>query len=276
VKELWKLGSETKDFTPLFNTIKADRWSSYRKAAIGHVLEKLGVKEGVTLRISSDIPTGAGVGSSSALAACLVAGIAELYGKALSRENINGIAFELEKFVHGTPSGGDNTTCCFGGLVWFQKSQPQNVVIPLKDEIPTMPRGFVLLNTKAQKTSTGELVQHVRNLDAAYREPRVKEIGQMTYEMKTILKNKNIARMKEIINRDQQLLAELGVSTQEIDNIAAAVRRAGGAAKLCGAGGGGVMLCWHEDVERLKRIISDLGCEPWEVELGVEGVRIER
>jgi mevalonate kinase len=277
VKELWKLGSEKKDFTPLFNMVKADRFSGYRKAAVGLVMERLGIRGGVSLRISSDIPTGAGgVGSSSALAVCLASGMAELYEKNLTRDEINGIAFEVEKIIHGTPSGGDNTTCCFGGLIWFQKGQPNNTMISLKDEITEMPKGFVLLNTKGIKASTGELVQRVRNLDAAYRDPRIKEIGKLTYEMKVALKNKDYERMKDIVNRDQQLLAELGVSTQEIDDIASVVRRIGGAAKLCGAGGGGVMLCWSQNAEALKKTIQGIGYEPWQVELGVEGVRVEK
>ncbi|MEM7815422.1 MAG: hypothetical protein QXF55_03710, partial [Candidatus Aenigmatarchaeota archaeon] len=76
-------------------------------------------------------------------------------------------------------------------------------------------------------------------------------------------------------NRNQQLLAELGVSTPTIDRIAEVVRGIGGAAKLCGAGGGGTMLCWHSDKGLLRQTISSLGFEPWEAELGAEGVRRE-
>jgi len=276
VKELWKFGSENKDFTPLFNMVKADRYAGYRKSVIGLVLEKLGIREGVSLRITSEIPsTAGGIGSSSALSVCLAAGIAELNDRRLSKDKINEIAFELEKIIHGTPSGGDNTACCYGGLIWFKKGQPRNVVMPLHDEIEDMPRGFILLNTKGQKTSTGELVQRVRNLDETYRSLRVKEIGNLTYEMKAALKSKNYTRMREIINRDQQLLVELGVSTHEIDDIASAVRKIGGAAKLCGAGGGGVMLCWHENSDILSEKISEMGYVPLQIELGVEGVRVE-
>jgi mevalonate kinase len=259
---------------PLFNMIKADRYACYRKAVVGLVMEKYGIEDGVSLAISCDIPTGAGVGSSSALAVAISAGMAELYNKQPSLDQTNEIAYELEKIIHGTPSGGDNTTCCYGGLIWFQKSSPKNVMISLKDEISSMPDGFVLVNTKAQKTSTGELIQRVRNLEEGFRSPRIKEIGQLVYEMKVALKNKKYDKMKEIINRDQQLLKELEVSTDEIDGITEAVRKVGGAAKLCGAGGGGVVLAWNKDKALLKKTISELGYEPWEMQLGVEGVRI--
>ena len=82
--------------------------------------------------------------------------------------------------------------------------------------------------------------------------------------------------MKEIINLAQKDLKDLGVSTPEIDGLVKAVQDIGGAAKLCGAGGGGIVLCWHEDKEKLKKAIEDAGFEPWETELGVEGVTVKK
>ena len=116
----------------------------------------------------------------------------------------------------------------------------------------------------------------VRDLDEEYRNKRVKELGKMTLEMKDVLKKKNFKRMKEIINATQKNLAELGVSTPDIDKIATAVRNMGGAAKLCGAGGGGIMLCYLEDRKKLIKTIKDLGFKPIEADLAVEGVRIEK
>ena len=81
--------------------------------------------------------------------------------------------------------------------------------------------------------------------------------------------------MKEIINETQRNLAELGVSTFELDELAFVVREIGGAAKLCGAGGGGIMLCYHENKVKLIETIKGLGYRAIETELGVEGVRIE-
>ncbi|MEM7815421.1 MAG: mevalonate kinase, partial [Candidatus Aenigmatarchaeota archaeon] len=241
VQALWKDGLAKKDFSPLFQLMRADKWN-FRKAAIGIVLRELGIDGGVSISIKSDIPIGSGLGSSSALSVGLVAAIQAAYGKQLVREQINDLAYKLECINHGTPSGGDNSACCFGGLVWFQKAQPKNIIMPLNEEIPHSIDGFVLLWTGMPERTTGELVQAVRNLDENYRKPRMKEIGQLCYEMKTVLKARNYARMKEIINRNQQLLAELGVSTPTIDRIAEVVRGIGGAAKLCGAGGGGTML----------------------------------
>lgn len=270
---LWKKCAAKRDFSELFDFIKKDGYLNYQKAVIGIVLNKLNIDDGVTVTINSDVPVGSGLGSSSSLAVALVKAVAEAYNKKISPESVNEIAYELEKIIHGTPSGGDNSACCFGGLIWFQKSQLNNIITPLK--IHKL-ENFVLVYTGKQKKSTGELVQVVRNLNESYRNPRVKKIGMLANEMKDVLAKKNFRRMKEIINEDQKLLAELGVSIKEIDTIAEAVRKIGGAAKLCGAGGGGVMLCYNEDKEKLIQTIKDLGYEPWETELAVEGVRLEK
>ena len=78
------------------------------------------------------------------------------------------------------------------------------------------------------------------------------------------------------MNLAQELLAELGVSVDAIDRIHNAVKAIGGGAKLSGAGGGGYMVCYHEDLQLLEQTIRDLGYVPEQVELGVEGVRTER
>jgi mevalonate kinase len=115
----------------------------------------------------------------------------------------------------------------------------------------------------------------VRNLDESYRTPRIKALGAATLAMRDALKQKDFSKMKALINFAQRFLGELDVSTTDIDSISKAVLDIGGAAKLCGAGGGGTVLCYHEDKNKLIDTIKELGYKPMDVELGAEGVRIE-
>ncbi|MBI4176440.1 MAG: mevalonate kinase [Candidatus Aenigmarchaeota archaeon] len=270
-EELWKEGFEKKDFSHIFSFVKGN---DFRKAGIGIILDRLGIDSGVKVQVDSKLPMGSGLGSSSSISVALVKAIAEAHGKSLSKEEVNNLAYELEKLKHGTPSGGDNTACCFGGLVWFQKASPKNIIQPLEKEISHKLENFVLVYTKAPEKTTGELVSLVRNLEENFKDQRVKHIGKMAHEMREILKHKNYSRMKEIINETHKNLSELGVSIPEMEQIASEVRNIGGAAKLCGAGGGGTMLCWHEDKQKLANLIKDLGYTPWETELAVEGVTV--
>ena len=274
--DLWKEGNEKKDFSKLFSFIKENGYEGYRASVLGLAMKNLGINQGFSITIDSKIPTGAGLGSSASRAVAMTKAIAELFEKELSLEEINDIAFQQEKIIHGTPSGGDNSACCFGGLVWFKKDQPKNQINSLKEEVPYKLENFVFVYTGPAQKTTGELVQLVRELDEGYRTERIKKIGEMTYEMLDVLRRRNFQRMKEIINQTQKNLAELKISTEKIDQIAESVQEIGGAAKLCGAGSGGIVLCYHQDKGKLIDLIKNIGYDPWETELAVEGVRIEK
>ena len=274
-KQLWQEGSEKKDFSELFAFVKKDYYGNYRKAVVGLLCKKFNVNYGLRIDVQSEVPAGSGLGSSSSLAVALTKAFAEFSFHNLTHEDTNETAFELEQIIHGTPSGGDNSTSCYGGLVWFQRSQPKNIIQSLREEIPYKLDGFVLVYTKPPEKNTGELIQLVRNLDEEYRNQRIKTIGKMVHEMREALKRKDFRKVKELINNTQKNLAELGVSIREIDEIHETVKEIGGAAKLCGAGGGGIMLCYHEDKDLLIKTIRELGYMPLEADLAVEGVRVE-
>ncbi len=272
LRNKWNECNEKKDFSPLFSLLKQDSFNNV-KAVVGEAMNVMGINDGCSIEIKSDIPIGSGLGSSSALAVATAGALNELYDKKLTREEINNIAFRAEQYAHGTPSGGDNTTCCYGGLVWFQKAQPKNIIIPLNyDKL----EGFVFAYTKKPEKTTGELVQLVRNYDENERNKRMNEIGNMTKEMKEVLKNKDYKKMKAIINRTNDILTSFGLSIEETDKIYNAIREIDGSAKMCGACYGGVMLTWHEQPEKLIETIDRLGFTPFQTDLGVEGLRNER
>lgn len=269
--DLWEDGNKSGDFSNVFDFCKGNKFC---EVSIGTVLNDLGINEGVSINIDQNVPLGSGLGSSAAYSVALIKAISELFGKNLSLEEVNRIAYRLEQFKHGKPSGGDNSTCCFGGLVWFQKGNP-NTIKSMKEEIPYKLENFVLAYTKKPEKTTGELVQMVMNLEPEYREPRIKALGRATLEMREALKAKDFGKVKELINLAQEKLAELKVSIPEIDKVCEKVKEIGGAAKGCGALGGGVVLCYHEDKEKLIGTIKSFGIEPWEADLAVEGVRKE-
>lgn len=277
-KNLWKQCADRNNYSELLAWAKdSGTYNTYWKALIGTALKMVNADSGISVHITRcEIPTGSGLGSSSAAAVAISKAASEIYDRDLSLERINEIAFECEKLVHGTPSGGDNTACCYGGLVWFQKAQPKNTIKPLGKEIHHKLENFILAYTKQPEKSTGELVQMVKNIPENERSPKMEEISRMTYEMKDVLKRKDNTRMKQIMNRTNDILSSFGLSIRETDAIYEKVKSLGGAAKMCGACGGGVMLAWHEDPDSIFSAINDLGFDPFEADLAVEGVRVEK
>src|SRR3989338_4578113 len=220
---IWKKGNSTNNFSDLFKYVKTDKTMPLLISA-GMALRKAGAKGGIKLKIKSEIPIGSGMGSSSAIAVAISKAAAEIYGRAFSKEEINNTAFEIEKINHGNPSGGDNSACCYGGFIWFQKKQPKNVIIPFTTDAPEIFDKFVLLNTGKPGKTTGELVQAVRDLPEGFRIPRLSALEKLTYEMKEALVKKDTNSVKSIINDAQQILSELGVSTDKINKIASDFR----------------------------------------------------
>ncbi len=274
--DVWNACAAKKDFFALFKHVKKNKYENYRKTVVGIVLQRLGIKEGVSVEINSDVPVGAGLGSSSSLSVALTKSIAETFKKNISLSEVNEIAYELEKIIHGTPSGGDNSASCYGGLLWFKKTASGPSIQSLKEEIPHRMENFVLVYTRQPDKTTGEMVQIVRNLPEQKRNKHIKAIGASAEKMRVALRQKDIKTVRDCMNEAQANLSELGVSTPEIDRIAKTVRDMAGAAKLCGAGGGGIMLCYHHEKNKLLSAIRKLGYEPIEAELGAEGVRIEK
>ena len=61
---------------------------------------------------------------------------------------VNGWAYAAEVVIHGSPSGLDNTTSCFGGAVRFRKGEASFTNIPHSD-LPEMK--ILLTNTKVPR-----------------------------------------------------------------------------------------------------------------------------
>jgi mevalonate kinase len=276
VLQLWNSCAERGDFSELNEFIKKDNFLNYRKSVIGITLNKLNVKSGLGIHITSDLPIGSGLASSGALAVSLAKGITSLFDINISDSKTNQIAFEIEKIAHGTPSGADNSICIYGGMILFRASRPKDIIIQLKDRFPKERSNFILIYTNLSFKTTGELIQHVKNINSNYREARIKRIGKLSYEMKEALLEGNIERITEIINENHLLLAELGVSSKEMDKVASVIRDIGGAAKLLGGGGSGAMLCFHKNRLKLIKEIERLGYKYWNIDLDTEGVRIDK
>jgi mevalonate kinase len=76
------------------------------------------------LTFKTEVPIGAGLGSSASYSVCIAAALL-LHSKKINsiseREIINEFAFEAEKVLHGNPSGLDNTIVTYGGFMCYNK-----------------------------------------------------------------------------------------------------------------------------------------------------------
>ena len=123
----------------------------------------------VVVHLTSDLPTGAGLGSSAAFAVCLSSAFLTQAGlitpleenkskspswKKVDLDVINHWAFEAERIIHGNPSGIDNAVSTYGGALCYQGKH----IMPLAS-VPVL--RIILINTRIPR-STKVLVAGVR------------------------------------------------------------------------------------------------------------------
>ena len=149
---------------------------------------------GLVMNVKSQgLPIGAGLGSSASFSVAVVASCLRLQAmmfpnseknasiittcvesessgcvclpNAAALEVINGWAFASEILLHGCPSGLDNTTSCYGGLVKFSRKGGEKF-----ENITGVPALHILLVNTRVPRSTKQLVAGVRTLHDAYPE----------------------------------------------------------------------------------------------------------
>lgn len=226
---------------------------------VAFTLKKIGHStEGFTISVKSSVPIGMGLGSSAATAVGTVSALTALLNSPLSKEEVFEAAYSLEKMVHGHPSGVDQATITFGGMISYRNGTVESTL-----EISKPP--LLIIGNTGQRRSTGEFVGKVTKL----RETRADEYRKIASEAQAIsdkaldaLRNGRNESLGPLMNENQRLLELVGVSSPELERLIAAARSAGAlGAKLTGGGGGGCMIAVAETAtyEKVSQAIQAAG-----------------
>lgn len=246
--------------------------TGYVDEAVAQVRDAADAPEaGFDVTIESDIPLGAGLGSSAAVAAAAIrAGTREL-GVDLSREEIAERAYQVEYAVQdGQASRADTFCSTMGGAVRVEGEDCRTI------DSPDLP--FVI-GYDGGAGDTGALVAGVRELRDRYEfaADTVEAIGDIVRRGERALAEEDREEIGNLMNFNHGLLSALGVSSRTLDSMVWAARDAGGlGAKLTGAGGGGCIVALDETPETLTALEYTPGCEEaFRAELDTDGVRVE-
>ncbi|XP_014246688.1 mevalonate kinase [Cimex lectularius] len=236
------------------------------------------------IEVTTDLIIGAGTGSSASFSVCVAGAVyhyirlkaAEKHGSgeynisyemfkpykmnlaqhycgfsAEDKEVINKWAFCVEKIIHGTPSGLDNTVCTFGNTVLINPIERQSESnLQLLENFPSL--RILLVNTGIPR-STSELVKKVADLHKLSPEGvgavlvAMDSIAQEFIKLMQGLKENNdpsdvaaiYRRLELLVDLQQGLLTTIGVSHVRLDEICQITKKRGLHSKLTGAGGGG-------------------------------------
>ncbi|MGB2897055.1 MAG: mevalonate kinase [Anaerolineales bacterium] len=209
--------------------------------AVRLTLDELGVEAPleIHLTIRSKIPIASGLGSSAAISVAIIRSLSGHFGKPLAVETISKIAFEVECLHHGTPSGIDNSVIAYEKPVYFiREHKPELIPIPT-------PLNLIIGDTGvSMKTAipVGLLRERWEKNPGTYG-AWFGEIGEIVKEARTKLQAGSIESLGALMNQNQVLLEDMGLSSRELQHLVRAARESGAmGAKLSGAGMGGIMI----------------------------------
>jgi mevalonate kinase len=164
---------------------------------------------------------------------------------------------QLESIFHGNPSGIDAATVLSGGVLWFRGGPPREI-LPIRLQRPLA--GLILIVEPGARTI--ELVNHVRHsrqLAQRRVDRTLEEIGNLTAEAGSALGAGEAELVGQLMQRNHELLGELGVSTPKLDAAVSYLCGLSGiyGAKLTGAGGGGAVIALVDGAQRVD-LLADL------------------
>ena len=219
-------------------------------------LSRLSRFPNLEIKIVSTIPVASGLGSGAAVTVALTRALVAHLNHAMTEEEVNAFAYEIEKLHHGTPSGIDNTVVTYARPVYFVKEQP----------IETFKVGkpfTILIADTGISAPTKESVGDVRRLwmnDRSRWETVFDKIGEISFTARRAIEAGKPELLGDLMNENHAVLKALTVSSPELDQLVEAALNAGAlGAKLSGGGRGGniIALVEPEEAKAISLVLKE-------------------
>ena len=244
------------------------------KSIMADVIQRSRSKTRFAVSISSQIPSGSGLGSSAAVSVATSAAALKFFRLDTSPESVFETALNGEKKVHGNPSGIDVEASIKGGMVLFSKTVGAKS-IPMERALHIL----VIYTGKARKT--GILISKVREKKRrfpSFFERLTSAASFMSLGMLDAISCGDLPRLGAFMNISQTALNWIGVSTPYLERMLEEVAALGVfGVKLTGAGGGGsiIVLPKPDTAEEILRIAQRNSAWAFITQIPQEGFKIE-
>ncbi len=229
-------------------------------------------KPNMRVDISSEVPAGAGLGSSAATMVALVSALSRLKSLGLGRREVVEFAMVGEKEIHGNPSGIDVNICALGGVLLFKMGKLPK---PVRMSRPAK----LLVVYSGRKRRTRNLINRVAATRARYPalfEGLAESASEMSRTAAERLAEGDMEGLGRVLSLSHAALSFIGASNPRLDELADFLLSLGcRGAKLTGAGGGGSVVAVPPEGKE-KRALSELkrrGYEAFEAKIPVGGAR---
>jgi D-glycero-alpha-D-manno-heptose-7-phosphate kinase len=214
-----------------------------------HILQALGIATGVRVVTQFRVPAGSGLGGSSALAVAITGALARAFDRELAPDEIWPLTRDAEARAIGVPTGiQDYHPAIRGGALCLHLEPATIRVECLAVDPAKIEEALTLVDAGATRFSginNWDVFKGQIDGDARVR-GALAAIASVARQVREALLAGRFEDLIGLMSEEWDARKRLapGWTTPEIDHIADVVRAAGGAAKVCGAGGGGIVAVW--------------------------------
>lgn len=202
--------------------------------------------KGIKVTIRSEIPIGAGLGSSSACCVAAAGAISGLFS-IKSKKEILALAIEAEKTIFKDTSGADCTVSTFGGIIEYDKTGFSKIESNFQ---------LVISNSNV-KHSTEKIVGRVQE----FKKENEKEFSDfcalesdLISDALELLKKNDIKKLGSLVVQNQKLLEKIGVSNDTLQKMIEIGDRSSYGSKITGAGDGGCIYSLTDETNASKTL----------------------
>ncbi len=258
----------------------------YRHTYIKHAIETLWDGPPLQTTTFSNIPSASGLGSSAAITTASVACILSLRSD-FSSEAVARHSFDVEYTVQGGGSPNDTSACTHGGAILLAREKRDGFLWKISRgdttwyvhevDVPAMTDVHVVVGMTGIKSKTPRQVKKVRRFvtHSGFGRELTERIGELVIEGIDALQQRDYVALGQTMNEAQKNLHTLGASSDALETLIAAARRAGAyGAKLTGAGGGGSIIALTDKPERVAIAIEKAGGRALVTSVSSDGVKM--
>lgn len=237
---------------------------------IKHSIFKQLLKEyeigGVEIVSTADVPSGTGLGSSSAFTVGLIHTLNCYQGKYISKKDVAAKACEVEIERLGNPIGKqDQYAVACGGLnyITFHKDDTVSIepVITKRETLEKLQENLIMFYTGIKHNANTILAEQKKNIFQKDKTEKLVQMCKLAKEMKISLEQNDYSEFGKMLHENWMLKKQLagGITQPDIDEIYNKAMASGAdGGKLLGAGGGGFLLfyCKKERQDKLRKMIG--------------------
>ena len=233
------------------------------------VITKNNFDKGISIKIESDIPIGAGLGSSSACCVATAASILNLFDKSDEKEILE-LSIQAEKTIFANSSGADCTVSVHGGIIEYQKEEGFSK-IDIENEL-----NFLIINSE-QVHATDKVVEQVKK----FKEENSNVFLELCSEEERLItkaldsmKNNDLETIGKCMAQNQMYLEQIGVSNDTLLSITKEIEKITFGAKITGAGDGGCIIALTKKDNDLSEYVNTTKYQTHQVSIQNTGMQV--